>query len=80
MGDSANVNFLVNGAYNASVIAGLMLANSFVMKKAFRMKPADLIKMDGEDVMKLTVSVMSSIWIQDWLVNQGVLPDQIITG
>ena len=36
MADSTNVNMLVNSAYQASVVAGFMLANSWAMKRFFK--------------------------------------------
>ena len=41
MSENPNANMIANGAYNASVVAGLMLANSFAMKKFFKIKPAN---------------------------------------
>ena len=80
MADPTNVNMIVNGAYKASVVAGLMLANSYIMKKFFKTKPANLSQLDGEDALKLTLSVMSATWIKDYLVKQGILPENIIEG
>ena len=80
MAESTNVNMIVNGAYHASVVSGLMMANSWAMKRFFKVKPANLSQLDGEDVLKLTVSVMSATWIRDWMVKQGWLPEKIIDG
>ena len=69
---------IVNSAYHAAIISTLMMGNSFVMKKFLKMKPANLSQLDAEDVLKLTVSVMSSSLIKDWLVKQGIIPENII--
>ena len=42
MADSSNVNMLVNNAYQASVVAGFMLANSWAMKRFLKIKPVNL--------------------------------------
>ena len=48
MAESTNVNMLVNGAYQASVVAGIMLANSWAMKRFFKIKPTNLSQLDVE--------------------------------
>ena len=78
MADSTNVNMIVNGAYQASVVAGFMLANSWAMKRFLKIKPANLSQLDVEDAGKLILSVMSSTWIRDYLVKQGIIPENII--
>ena len=78
MADSTNVNMLVNGAYQASVVAGLMLANSWAMKRFFKIKPVS--QLGVEDAGKLILSVMGTTWIRDYLVKQGIIPENIIDG
>ena len=80
MAESKNVNMLVNGAYQASVVAGIMLANSWAMKRFFKIKPANLSQLDVEDAGKLILSVMGATWIRDYLVKQGIIPENIIDG
>ena len=77
MADS-NVNILVNSAYQASVVAGFMLANSWAMKRFLKIKPVDLSQLDVEDAGKLILSVMGATWIRDYLVKQGIIPENII--
>ena len=77
MADS-NVNMLVNSAYQASVVAGFMLADSWAMKRFLKIKPVDLSKLDVEDAGKLILSVMGATWIRDYLVKQGIIPENII--
>ena len=71
-----NTNMIVNSVYHASVIAGLMMADSWAMKM-FKMKPADLSKFDFENIAKLAGNVLISTLIRDWLVKQGYIPDKI---
>ena len=78
MADSTNVNMLVNSAYQASVVAGFMLANSWAMKRFLKIKPVNLSQLDVEDAGKLTLSVMGATWIPDYLVKQGIIPENII--
>ena len=80
MAESKNVNVLVNGAYQASVVAGIMLSNSWAMKRFFKIKPANLSQLDVEDPGKLILSVMGATWIRDYLVKQGIIPENIIDG
>ena len=74
----SETNTIVNSAYHATVVGSLMMANSWMMKKFLKIKPANLSQLDPEDVLKLTVSVMSSTMIKDWLVKQGIIPDELI--
>ena len=74
-----NTKKIVNGAYHAGTISVLMLANSWAMKRFLKMKPANLEKFDAEDVVKLMLSVFGSTMLRDWLVKQGVIPEDIMT-
>jgi hypothetical protein len=78
MGDQ-NINMFVNSAYHAATISGLMMANSWLMKKFLKMKPANIGQLDAEDIAKLSFSVFSSTLIRDWLVKQKVIPENIMT-
>jgi hypothetical protein len=78
MGDQ-NINMLVNSAYHAATISGLMMSNSWIMKKFLKMKPANLSQLDAEDIAKLSFSVFSATIIRDWLIKQGVIPNNIMT-
>ena len=77
MADS-NVNMLVNSAYQASVVAGFMLANSWAMKRFLKIKPVNLSQLDVEDAGTLILSVMGATWIRDYLVKQGIITENII--
>ena len=78
MADSSNLNMLVNSAYQASVVAGFMLANSWAMKRFLKIKPVNLSQLDVEDAGKLILSVMGATWIRDYLVKQEIIPENII--
>ena len=78
MADSSNVNMLINSAYQASVVAGFMLPNSWAMKRFLKIKPINLSQLDVEDAGKLILSVMGATWIRDYLVKQGIIPENII--
>ena len=77
MADS-NVNMLVNSTYQASVVAGFMFVNSWAMKRFLKIKPVNLSQLDVEDAGKLILSVMGATWIRDYLVKQGIIPENII--
>jgi hypothetical protein len=70
---------LVNGTYHAATISGLMMANSWLMKKFLKMKPANLGQLDAEDIAKLSLSVLSATIIRDALVKKGIIPENIMT-
>ena len=78
MADSSNVNMLVNSAFKVSVVAGFMLANSWAMQRFLKIKPVNLSQLDVEDAGKLILSVMGATWIRDYLVKQGIIPENII--
>ena len=46
----------------------------------FKIKPANLSQLDVEDAGKLILSVMGATWIRDYLVKQGIIPENIIDG
>lgn len=76
MGDE-NVNMIVNGVYHSTVLGGLIMGNSWAMKKFFKMNPANLGKFDIEDVGKLSASLFTALVIRDQLVKQGFIPENI---
>ena len=78
MADSSNVKMLVNSAYQVSVVAGFMLANSWAMKRFLKIKHVNISQLDVEDAGKLILSVMGATWIRDYLVKQGIIPENII--
>ena len=47
-------------------------------RKVFKLKPADLGKLDVEDGLKLTVTVGSALMTQTYMVTQGILPKNIV--
>ena len=48
-------------------------------RKVFKLKQADLGKLDVEDSLKLTATVVSALMTQAWLATQGILPKNVIT-
>ena len=69
---------IVNSAYSAVIVSTLTIVNSWGMKKFLKIKPANLSQLDAEDILKLTFGVMSSTMIKDWLVTQGIIPENIM--
>lgn len=72
-----DVNNVVNSAYHGAVVGGVTVLYSMVLKKLFKIKPADLGKLDLEDSIKLSTTVGSALMTQAWLVRQGILPKNI---
>ena len=72
-----DVNNVVNSAYHGTVVGGVTVLYSMVLKKLFKIKPADLGKLDLEDSIKLSTTVGSALMTQAWLVRQGILPKNI---
>ena len=64
--------------YHSPVIGGLSIGYTMIGKKLFKMKPADLGRLDLEDSTKLVGTVALSLWTQDMLVKQGIIPANII--
>lgn len=68
---------IVNLVYHAAVIGGLSVGFTMLGKSLLRMKPADLGKLDFEDGAKLVGVVTASIATKDFLVKQGIIPENI---
>ena len=74
---------IVNNVYHTGTTSGIMLGNSWVMIFFFfffsKIKSVNLDKIDVEDAMKLTANISIAILIKNWLIHQGLLPENIIT-
>ena len=68
---------IINTIYHAAVISGLSVGYSMIAKKIMKMKVADLDKLNLEDSVKLTAIVSASIATKDFLVKQGIIPENI---
>ena len=69
-----------NLVYHSAVIGGLAVAYSMISKKIMHTKAADLGRLDFEDSAKLIGTIALSLWTQDMLVKQGIIPASIIKG
>lgn len=67
----------VNLVYHAAVIGSLSVGYTMLGKSLLKMRPADLGKLDFEDSAKLVVVVTASIATKDFLVKQGIIPENI---
>lgn len=72
-----DANSIVNTAYHGAVVGGISVLYSMLARKLFKIKPADLGKLDLEDSVKLSMTVGSALMTQAWLVKQGILPQNI---
>ena len=70
---------VINSVYHAAVIGGLSIGYTMLGKNLFRMKPADLGKLDFEDSAKLIAIITASTATKDFLVKQGIIPENINT-
>ena len=68
---------VVNLVYHSAIIGGLSISYSMLGKSLFRMKAADLGKLDFEDSAKLIAIITASIATKDFLVKQGIIPENI---
>ena len=69
-----DTNSIVNSAYHGGVVGITTVIYSMAARKVFKLKPADLGKLDVSDILKLTATVGSALITQTWLVQQGILP------
>ena len=68
---------IMNTIYHASVISGLSVGYSMIGKNLMKMKVADLDKLNVEDSVKLAAVISASIATKDFLVKQGIIPENI---
>ena len=68
---------IMNTIYHAAVISGLSVGYSMIGKKLMKMKVADLDKLNVEDSVKLVAVISASIATKDFLVKQGIIPENI---
>ena len=68
---------IMNTIYHAAVISGLSVGYSMISKRLLKMKVADLDKLNVEDSVKLVAVVSASIATKDFLVKQGIIPENI---
>lgn len=71
---------LLDGAYHSAVHSGLMLANSMIAEKVFKVKPLTLGKIDVRDtgMLLLNVYMYTAEMTRSWLVKQKILPDSVV--
>ena len=69
---------ILNTLYHSSVITGLAILYSVIGKKLIRLDVGDPAKPDLLDFGKLTVVITLSVATKDWLVNNKILPNDIV--
>jgi energy-converting hydrogenase Eha subunit G len=67
----------MNVIYHSAVINGLSVGYSMITKRLLKMKVADLDKLNLEDSVKLVAVISASIATKDFLVKQGIIPENI---
>ena len=68
---------IMNTVYHAAVIGGLSVGYSMIAKRLMKMKAADLDKLNVEDSVKLVAVISASIATKDFLVKQGIIPENL---
>jgi hypothetical protein len=74
MSDTKN---LMNLVYHSAVLSGLAITYTMLGRSLIKMRPADLGKLDLEDSGKLIAVITASIATKDFLVKQGIIPENI---
>ena len=72
-----DVNTIVNGAYHSAVFSALVMTNSMLAKKFFKIKPADLGQLKFRDGAMLTTNIYIAMMTKSALIKQGILPSDI---
>lgn len=72
-----NEKNIINSIYHAAVISGLSIGYSMISKRLLKMKVVDLDKLNVEDSVKLVAVISASIATKDFLVQQGIIPENI---
>lgn len=75
MGDA--VKTIVNIVYHAVVLSALALGYTILGDRLFKIKSADLSRLNVEESAKLVGVITVSIATKDLLVQQGLLPENI---
>jgi len=70
--------YLGNLLYHSTVVGGLSVGYSIVDKRLFKLKPADLGRLDIEDSAKLVETVALALWTHDMLLKRGIIHPYII--
>ena len=68
---------MVNGAYHAAVLGGLVMTNSVLAKKLLKVKPADLGQVSFKDGAMLFVNLYIAMMTKQALIKNGILPPVI---
>ena len=69
---------ITNTLYHGGVVGGLTVGYSWLGKRLLKIKPADIARLDLEDGVKLTATVAASLATRDLLIQQGILPPDIL--
>ena len=69
---------IANTLYHGAVVGGLTVGYNMLAKRILKTKPADLGRLDIEDGVKVTASVAAALATRDLLIQQGILPADLL--
>ena len=69
---------IINTLYHSAIITGFALFYSVLGKKLIKLDVGDPAKPDLFDFGKLTVVRTLSVATKDWLVNNKILPNDVV--
>ena len=70
---------IVNTLYHSGLITALAVLYSIIGKKCIKFDVGDPAKADLLDFGKLTIIVTLSVASKDWLVNNKIIPNDVVT-
>ena len=69
---------ILNTLYHAAIITGFAMLYSMIGKKLIKLNVGDPAKPDLLDFGKLTAVITLSVATKDWLVNNKIIPNDIV--
>lgn len=71
---------IVNTLYHSGVITAIAVLYSIIGKKLIKLDVGDPAKADLLDFGKLTAVITLSVASKDWLVNNKLIPNDLLSG
>lgn len=68
---------IINIVYDAAWFSGFSIGYTMLAKSLFKMRPADLERINMTDFVKLVAIVSASVATKNFLVAQNIIPEHI---